>query len=177
MFALYFGRAWDEMGQKWQYLAKKANFGPNLAVYGPKILIFSGGSKSFGTCITQKPSKQLARIAYWSGMGPNGPKMPMFGQKSQFWAKFSSFWANIISLVFFASKRIFHFYAPEAILAKSLTQSRLSMISWLKSIHKRGPSLDPWGTPALTSRIILLAPSIRGGVKKLFFVLSVKKLS
>ena len=49
LFALFFGRPWDKMGQKCQYLAKKANFGPNLAIYGPKILPLIGVSKSFGT--------------------------------------------------------------------------------------------------------------------------------
>ena len=143
---IVFCRAWDEMGQKCQYMAQnyqKCIFWTKLGLCVPKILILTGESKSHGTHVTEKPPGHLVCIVFWSAMGPNGPKMPMFGQKSQFWAKFGRFWANIISLVFFASKRTFHFYAPEAILAKSLTQSRLSMISWLKSIHKRGPSLDP----------------------------------
>ena len=60
--------------------AKKAFLGPNLASFGPKVLIFTGGSKSFGAHVTEKP---------------NGPKMPIFGQKCQFWAKFCCFWAKI----------------------------------------------------------------------------------
>ena len=63
-------------------------FGPNLAVYGPKILIFMGVSKTFGTHITKKPPRQLVQIVFWSVIGSNGPKMPIFGQKCQFWAKF-----------------------------------------------------------------------------------------
>ena len=88
------GRAWDQMGQKCQYLAKKVNFGPNLAVYVPKILIFMVVSKSFSTHIMKKPPKQLVHIVFWSGIRSNGPKMPIFGPKCQFWAKFGRFWAQ-----------------------------------------------------------------------------------
>ena len=69
------------MGQNWYYLAKKAYFGPNLAVFGTKFLIFMGVSKSFGTDITEKPPRHLVCIVFWSGMGPNGPKIPIFGPK------------------------------------------------------------------------------------------------
>ena len=78
LFALFFGRAWDEMGQKCQYLAKNAIFGPNLAVFGTKILIFMRVSKSFGTHIG------TFVVLFF---GRHGPKMPIFGQKSQFWAE------------------------------------------------------------------------------------------
>ena len=82
------------MGQKCRYLAKNFSFGPNLAVFEPKILIFTGVSKSFGTQITEEPPRQLVRIVFWSGMRPKGPKMPLFGQKCQFWAKFGRFLAK-----------------------------------------------------------------------------------
>ena len=49
--------------------------------FGPKILILLGRSKSFGTHVTEKPPRHLVRIVFWSGMGRNGPKMPMFGPK------------------------------------------------------------------------------------------------
>ena len=75
------------MGQKCQYLAKNVSFGLNLAVFWPKILILMGVSKSFGAYITGKPPRQLAQIVFWSGIGSNGPKMPIFGQKYEFWAK------------------------------------------------------------------------------------------
>ena len=74
------GRAWEEMGQNGLYLAQNAYFGPNLSVFGPKFLILKRGIKSFGTHITEKPPRHLARIVYWSGMGSNGPKMPVLGQ-------------------------------------------------------------------------------------------------
>ena len=67
-------------GKAWPKMNKNANFGPNLVVFGQKILIFTGESKSFGTHITEKTPRHLV---------PNGPKMPIFGQKSQFWAKFT----------------------------------------------------------------------------------------
>ena len=36
---------------------------------------------------------------YWPpNIRPNGPKMPIFGQKCQFWAKFGRFWAKNPSL-------------------------------------------------------------------------------
>ena len=91
LFASFFGRPWDQMGQKCQYLAQKANFGPNLAVWGPKILVFMGVSKSFGSHITLNPPGQLVRIVFWSGMGSNGPKMLIFSQKCQFWPNLDVF--------------------------------------------------------------------------------------
>ena len=80
----------------WPKMTKNAYFGPNLPVLWPKILILTGGSKSFGTHITEKPPRHLARIVYWSGMGPNGPKMPIFGQKSQFWANLAIYGPKIL---------------------------------------------------------------------------------
>jgi len=65
-------------------MTKNAYFGPNLPVLWPKILILTGASKSFGTHITENPPRHLARIVYWSGMGSNGPKMPIFGQKKAY---------------------------------------------------------------------------------------------
>ena len=62
-------------------MTKNADFGPILAVFGPKILIFMGVSKSFGTNITENPPRHLVRIDFWSGMGRNGQKMPIFGSK------------------------------------------------------------------------------------------------
>ena len=47
-------------------MTKKAYFGPKLIVFGPMILIFAGGSKSFGTHVTQKPPGHLVRIVFWS---------------------------------------------------------------------------------------------------------------
>ena len=58
-----------------------AYFGPNSAVFEPKILILTGGSKSFGTHVTEKPPRHLVRIVFWSGIGRNGQKMPIFGPK------------------------------------------------------------------------------------------------
>jgi uncharacterized protein YozE (UPF0346 family) len=50
--ALFFGQAFDQMGQKCRYLAQNASFGPNLAVFGPKIQYLGRGSKNFGTLIS-----------------------------------------------------------------------------------------------------------------------------
>ena len=86
-------QAMNQMVQKCRYLAKNVSFWPNLALYGPKILIFMGVCKSFGTHITEKTPRQLVCIIVWSATGSNRPKMPIFGQKCQFWAKFGRFWA------------------------------------------------------------------------------------
>ena len=78
-------------GLKWP---KNAYFGLNLAVFGPKILIFMRVSKRFGTHVTEEPLRQLVCIVFWSGMGSNGPKMTIFGQKCQFRANFGRFGAK-----------------------------------------------------------------------------------
>ena len=49
---------------------------PNLVVFVQKILIFTGEIKCFFTHITKNPPRHLLRIVFWSGMGPNGQKMP-----------------------------------------------------------------------------------------------------
>ena len=52
-----------------------------------------GVSKSFGTHVTKKP-RQLVCIVFWSGIGSNGPKMPIYDQKRQFWAQLGRFEAK-----------------------------------------------------------------------------------
>ena len=75
----------------WLKMAKNDYLGPKLIIFGTKILILSGGSKSFGTHVTEKPPRHLVCIVFWSGIGSHGPKMPIFGQ---FWTKFGRFWAK-----------------------------------------------------------------------------------
>ena len=97
MLALFFGRASDKMGQKYQYLAlndQKCIFWTKFDLFVPKILILTGRSKIFVTYVEEKTSAHLVCIGFCSTMGPNGPKMTVFGQKSQFWAKFGRFWAK-----------------------------------------------------------------------------------
>ena len=72
---------WAKKATIWSKMAKNAYFVPNLAVLGPKFLILMRRSKSFGTHATEKPSRYLVRIVFWSGMGPNWPKMSIFDQK------------------------------------------------------------------------------------------------
>ena len=58
---------------------------------------FLGGSKSFGTHVTEKSPRHLVCIVFWSGMGRNGTKMPIFvvakawlesrSERPQFWSK------------------------------------------------------------------------------------------
>ena len=78
---------WSGMGRDGP---KDANIWPFL---GQGSLSF-GGSKSFGTNVREKPLMHLLRIVFWSAMGPNGQKRPIFGLKSQFWAKFGRSWAK-----------------------------------------------------------------------------------
>ena len=82
------------MGHICQYLAKKAVLGQIWPFLGHKILFLAEVSKSFGTHITENLPMQLVHIVLWSGMVSNGPNMPIFGQKYQFWAKFGLFWAK-----------------------------------------------------------------------------------
>ena len=56
---------------------KKAPNEPNMHILGqiwpflrPKNLIITGGSKSFGTHVTEKTPKHLVRVVFWSAMGP-----------------------------------------------------------------------------------------------------------
>ena len=86
------GTKWAKNANIWPKMTKNAYFGPNLAVLGPKILILSGGSKSFGTHVTEKPHTHLARIVYWSGMGPNGPKSQYLAKNASFWPNLAVFW-------------------------------------------------------------------------------------
>ena len=75
-----------DMGQKCQYLAQnyqKCIFWTKFGLFGPKILILTGGNKIFDTHITK-----TCPHCFWSGIGSNGPKMPIFGQKCHFLAKF-----------------------------------------------------------------------------------------
>ena len=46
------------------------------------FVILTGGSKSFGIHITEKPPRHLVRIVFRPARRPNGPKMPIIGQKS-----------------------------------------------------------------------------------------------
>ena len=68
-------------GNIWPKITKNKDFGPNLAVFGPKILFFTGEIKSFVTHITENPPGHLVHIGFWSSMGRNGQKMPIFGPK------------------------------------------------------------------------------------------------
>ena len=60
---------------------QKCQFQAKLVIFGQKILIFTGEIKSFVPHITENPPRHLVRIVFWSGMGPNVQKMPIFGQK------------------------------------------------------------------------------------------------
>ena len=65
---------------------QKCQFWAKFGRFWARIPIFTGGSESSDTQVTEKSPGNLVPIVYWSGLGPNGPKMPIFGQKSQFWA-------------------------------------------------------------------------------------------
>ena len=83
LFALFFGQAWDKIGQKYKYLSQndqKCQFWAKFGRFRPKILILTGGSKSFCTHITEKPPGQLVHISFLRGIKSNGPKKPIFGQ-------------------------------------------------------------------------------------------------
>ena len=86
----------------WPRMTKNVYFGPKLAILGPKLLIFGGGSKSFGTHI-RKPHRHLVCINFsgvWHQMGQKGKYLSQNDQKCQFlagqiwpfWAKNPFFW-------------------------------------------------------------------------------------
>ena len=60
---------------------ENAIFGPNLAFFGHKIVIFTGGSKSFGTHVTEKPPRHLVRIVFGQALDKMCKKMAIFGPK------------------------------------------------------------------------------------------------
>ena len=65
------------LAQNEQKCQIQAKFGRSWA----KNLIFTGEIKSFVTRITENPPRHLVRIIFWSGMGPNGQRMPIFDTK------------------------------------------------------------------------------------------------
>jgi hypothetical protein len=60
-----------------------------------KIPDFNGRKQKVWYPPNGKPPMHLVCIVFWPAMRPNGPKMPIFGQKFQFWAKFGCLWAKI----------------------------------------------------------------------------------
>ena len=72
-------------------MTKNAYFGPNLAVLGPNILIPIGGSKSFGTHVTEKPTRHLVCILF-------GRPRDQMGQKCQNLAQKANLWPNLAVL-------------------------------------------------------------------------------
>ena len=87
------------MGKKCQYLAQigqKCQFWAKFGRFWAKILILNGLDPH-----NVKPTQALCSHFIWSGMAPDGPKMPIFGQNDQiciFWANFSRFWVKILIL-------------------------------------------------------------------------------
>ena len=76
----------------WPKMTKNAHFGPNLAVFGPNILIPTGGSKSFGTHVTEKPPRHLVCIIF-------GRSWDQMGQKCQYLAQKANFGPNLAIFV------------------------------------------------------------------------------
>ena len=77
-----------QMNRQGLYLPKKACFGQNLAVIGPKILMFTGGSKSFVTHITEKPPRHFVQICFLVGHGIK-------------WAKNANIWPKMTENAYF----------------------------------------------------------------------------
>ena len=90
LLRIIFGRAWDQMDQKGQYSAQNDQECIIWAKFGhfcTKYLNFNGRKQKFGTHITEKSPSHLVRIVFWSVKESSGPKMPIFGQKCQCFAK------------------------------------------------------------------------------------------
>ena len=83
MFALIFGQAWDQMGQKFQHLAQndhKCILYAKFGHFGAKNANLNGRKQKFWIPRNGKTTKAPC----WSVMRPNGSKMPKIGQKYQF---------------------------------------------------------------------------------------------
>ena len=76
-------RKGHQMSQQGLYVPKKSYFGAKMALFGPtNILIILGGSKRFGTNISENHlGTSFALFFFWSSMALNGPEKPMFGPK------------------------------------------------------------------------------------------------
>ena len=55
-----------------------------------KIANFNRRKQKFWYPHNGKPPRHLVRIVFWLALRPKGPKMPIFGQKCQFWANLVS---------------------------------------------------------------------------------------
>jgi len=80
-------------GQKCQYLAQNdqnCKFWAKIGHFWAKNPNFYGSKYKFW----YQPHGQLVGIIFWLDITSNGPKMPIFGQKCQLWAKFGRFWAK-----------------------------------------------------------------------------------
>ena len=64
-----------------------------------KIPDFNGRKQKVWYPPNGKPPMHLVCIVFWPAMRPNGPKMPIFGQKSQFWAHSAIFGPKILILM------------------------------------------------------------------------------
>ena len=62
-------------------LVRKANQWPKITENAKFGRFWAREIKSFVTHITENPPRHLVRIDFWSGMGRNGHKVPIFGPK------------------------------------------------------------------------------------------------
>ena len=58
----------------------------NAIFFGLKIPILLGGSKRFGTHLTEKPPRHLITV-FWSAIGPNGSKSQYLAKNTNFGPK------------------------------------------------------------------------------------------
>ena len=83
-----------QMSQQGLYVPEKSYFGAKIAPFGPNIIIILGGSKSFGTNISENhlgTSFALFCGLAWHQMGQKGQYLAQNNQKCIFWAKFGRF--------------------------------------------------------------------------------------
>ena len=80
-------------------MSRQGLYVPKKAYFGPKILIFTGGSKSFGTHVTEKPPWHLVQCSLlaWDQMGQRCQCLALNDHKYIIWAKSGCFWAKIPS--------------------------------------------------------------------------------
>ena len=119
---------------------------------GQKNLILMEGIKSFGTHVTEKTPRHLFCIVFWSGMRSNGPRMPIFGQKCQFWAKFGPFLAKNPN--FYGSKESFGTHTEKP-------PGQLVRIGFWPGIGSNGSKMPIFGKHFCCFLVIKIHPSRR----------------
>merc|ERR1712012_248544 len=76
-------------------IKQKIDFWPQISKFWGQKSTFSPLAANLSPTDQCFQHEKGVRIVFWSGIRSNGPKMPIFGPKCQFWAKFGLFGPKI----------------------------------------------------------------------------------